>query len=650
MKKLALLLVLVAPMLSTLARAQTFDLASGRIPLVPLAGLWRFHTGDNPAWANPSFDDSQWPLLRSDKDWAQQGYDGLSGIAWYRFQVSVPEGLEHVSLYLPYIYTSYQLFADGALIGAYGKMPPHEEGDSSTQKYFAYPIPGGSRAARKIVVALRVWHEPALAEYLGGGPRGKDGLVGDSRLIDQRIGLDRSRLYWSATSDQTLALLQTLAALGAMALFLARRREKEYLWFCIMMLTSATAEWIKASFFTHVWDYNLYEFLLDVPSISVDVALIAFLLTLLRPRRTRLLNISVVALVVFGLMGLLADLPTAPLPSWAMFLLGNLTQAPLYIFECVLVLGGIRKGSADARLLAAPVILRVCSSLFGVGAVVTNQLGWQSGIGPNVTLTQTPCPIFLSQVADALFLAAVLAILILRFARTSSQEERFAGEVQAARSVQQYLIPDHMPSTPGLAIARQYLPAREVGGDFFQVIPNDADSSVLVVVGDVAGHGMEAGMLATLIVGAIRTAAEFSTDPSRILALLNKRMQGRGLATCLALRIERNGSATLTNAGHLPPYLNGKELPMEGALPLGAVLGIDFPVLHFKLAEGDELTLMTDGVAEAQNAEGHLFGFERIAAMLHQGSPTAALAAAAQAFGQHDDITILSIARSAAAA
>jgi serine phosphatase RsbU (regulator of sigma subunit) len=160
---------------------------------------------------------------------------------------------------------------------------------------------------------------------------------------------------------------------------------------------------------------------------------------------------------------------------------------------------------------------------------------------------------------------------------------------------------------------------------------------------------MEAGMLATLIVGGIRMAAIFTTDPERILSLLNKRLRGRGLATCLALRIERDGGATLANAGHLPPYLNGTELEMEGALPLGAIPGITFPVLHFRLAEGDSLMLMTDGVAEAQDAEGHLFGFERIAEMLRKGTMASALAAAAQAFGQEDDITVLTVARLAPA-
>ena len=109
-------------------RAQTFNLITGREPLASLDGLWRFHTGDDPAWKNPSFDDSGWALLCSDKDWARQGYEGYSGMAGYRFQVTVPAGQDRVSLLLPWIRTCYEVYADGQLIGTYGKMPPNVMG------------------------------------------------------------------------------------------------------------------------------------------------------------------------------------------------------------------------------------------------------------------------------------------------------------------------------------------------------------------------------------------------------------------------------------------------------------------------------------------------------------------------------------------
>lgn len=84
---------------------------------------------------------------------------------------------------------------------------------------------------------------------------------------------------------------------------------------------------------------------------------------------------------------------------------------------------------------------------------------------------------------------------------------------------------------------------------------------------------------------------------------------------------------------------------MEGALPLGAIAGVEFPVMKFRLDAADTLMLMSDGVVEAQDAEGKLFGFERIGGMLRNKATAAGLAAAAREFGQEDDITVLTIAR-----
>ena len=153
-------------------------------------------------------------------------------------------------------------------------------------------------------------------------------------------------------------------------------------------------------------------------------------------------------------------------------------------------------------------------------------------------------------------------------------------------------------------------------------------------------------MLATLIVGAVRTAVKFTTNPSHVMALLNERLQGRGLVTCLAMLIEKDGNlTTLVNAGHLPPYLNGIELTLEGTLPLGALAELEYSAFHFRLEEGDSLMLMSDGIVEAQDSDGRLFGFERIGQLMHNHASAADVAAAAQDFGQEDDITVLTVAR-----
>src|ERR1035438_9826619 len=101
MKKSLLPLVLLLLCGSGTLRAHEFNLDNAHLPILSLDGYWRFHTGDNPAWAQPGFDDTHWSLLTTDENWAEQGYDGYSGLAWYRFHVALPAGLNHVSLYLP---------------------------------------------------------------------------------------------------------------------------------------------------------------------------------------------------------------------------------------------------------------------------------------------------------------------------------------------------------------------------------------------------------------------------------------------------------------------------------------------------------------------------------------------------------------------
>ena len=260
--------------------------------------------------------------------------------------------------------------------------------------------------------------------------------------------------------------------------------------------------------------------------------------------------------------------------------------------------------------------------------------------------------IILGQVATILSLIMISALLLRRFLRAQRQREQWRQEIEQARQVQQMLIPDALPHIAGLTIESEYRPAQQVGGDFFQIIPESANDSVLIVAGDVTGHGLKAGMLVALIVGVIRNETTHTNDPLPILQALNQTLCERrhAHAICLALRIASDGKATLANAGHLPPYLNGKEMPMEGAMLLGMIEGAEFSVTHFQLQPGDVLMLMSDGIAEAQDQHGQLFGFERIEEMLRAATPqqpvsAAAIATAAQNFGQEDEISVLAVTR-----
>jgi hypothetical protein len=251
----------------------------------------------------------------------------------------------------------------------------------------------------------------------------------------------------------------------------------------------------------------------------------------------------------------------------------------------------------------------------------------------------------------SLLLVATVALLLLRRLLVSVRMQRLMEQdVKQALEVQQMILPEARTTLPGLVIESEYRPVREVGGDFFQIIPRPADGSLLIVAGDVTGKGLKAGMLVALLVGAIRSTAEINTEPEYVLGVLNRRLLGRGdaQATCLALNIAKNGRVTLANAGHIPPYLNGEPLAMEGALPLGMMPEAIFPILCFQLADADRLVLISDGIVEATDAEGRLFGFERVHELLRMAISAAELAGAAQRFGQEDDLSVISVTRTTA--
>jgi serine phosphatase RsbU (regulator of sigma subunit) len=237
----------------------------------------------------------------------------------------------------------------------------------------------------------------------------------------------------------------------------------------------------------------------------------------------------------------------------------------------------------------------------------------------------------------------MLLFLVLRTIGIARERAYAAAELEAARTVQQVLIPQEIPSVPGFAIQSVYKPAGQVGGDFFQILPVHG-GGVLVVIGDVSGKGMPAAMTVSLLVGTVRTLAHYTESPGEILAAMNQRMLARshgGFTTCLVLRCDAGGQLTIANAGHIAPYLAGKELPLENGLPLGLAAETTYTESRFQLAPGDQLTLLTDGVVESRDKTGALFGFERSAALSTQAAEE--IAYAAQAFGQDDDITVLTL-------
>ena len=253
-----------------------------------------------------------------------------------------------------------------------------------------------------------------------------------------------------------------------------------------------------------------------------------------------------------------------------------------------------------------------------------------------------------STVTYTVFLGSLIAVILYRFVHVSQEEQRSAAEIEAARSVQALLIPTQLPSNKSFSLDSAYLPINGVGGDFFQALPLK-DDSMLIVVGDVSGKGLQAAMNASSLVGALRN--ELSHDPATVLAHLNQVMLGNpesvganavaSFATCLCARVYPSGKMVIANAGHLSPYRDGREMELAPDLPLGVIANIVYEEATFYLNPGDRLIFLSDGVVEATSPQGELFGFERTQQVSHE--PARYIAQIAQKFGQTDDITVVSL-------
>ncbi len=611
--------------------------------------MWRFHPGDDPdgklGWANPGFDDSLWPLLRSNIGWGEQGYKGYTGFAWYRFKVVLPKDPRPWAISVPRLLTSYQIFAEGRLIGQFGGLPPHAQYVVGYDQIFPLPadLPSPVLPGHTVTFAIRVWQWPRLPKGVSGGPTSTT-RVGEIDALRRQQTYEAWGRFWSSSSGNMLMMMNLLAAFAGLFLFSMRQKDREYLWFGLYELLTGLDHLIVDYYHFYSAPESIIWWLDVTFSATSWFLFLLFIFTILNGRKnwlfwaavgTEVVTILAQLTFMMGWIGLLQfDL------IWALALV------PYFYSILRLLYLRAKQGVADAQLMLLPVGLCylcwfariVLGALAGSGhAGVYGNFRWFFEV------SRRPFPFSINNLADMFMLIAVVAVLPLRFARSRRDEDRLAGELESARTVQQVLVPNEIPHVPGFAIQCIYRPAGQVGGDFFQVIPLTAGGA-LIAVGDVSGKGMPAAMTVSLLVGTFRTLAHYTQRPSEILGSMNRRMLSRshgGFTTCVVLRVEPKGLVSVANAGHLAPYLAGEEIALENGLPLGISADTDYPEVCVPLRVGAQLTLYTDGVVEARTRSGELLGFDRAAALSVQ--PAEVIAQTAQSFGQDDDITILTI-------
>ena len=627
-----------------------------------LTGPWKFHTGDNPNWAQPDFDDSAWSTIdltppQGSYDpyignsgfvagWTARGYPGYSGFAWYRLRVNLRDPVQGgLALKMPHnVDDAYQVYVNGLFIGEFGRFSGKDVTSYIAQpRAFALPAGIGSGA---LTIAVRMWmdaHTP-LIETAAGGMHGPP-VLGQTQAVMAMQRLDWDVLSRSDTSEFLEAAILLLAIGVAFSLYALDRTESAYLWLGVNCIAILLVICVRHMAYHSTWISAMQAvFLRDVILLPAQMALwIFFWACWFRLNGRKSLRRTVWVLV--ALLALGTALERAPLYG-RLLPVQDLIWVPPFVLALKLLLGaalvwvtyrGVLKNRTEGLLaLPAVVLIGVAQYQFELQLFHAPILFFAFGY----TVTA-------SQIATALSLGIVTVLLLRRFLQAQRVREQWRLEIEQARQVQQVLIPETIPSIPGFALESEYRPSQQVGGDFFQIIPG-ADGSILAIIGDVSGKGLSAAMLVSLIVGAVRTLAKFTRDPVEVLQGVNERLCGRlknQFATCLALHIAPDGKTTIASAGHLPPFLNGCELALAGSIPLGIVECAPIEKHALVLEPGDRLLLLTDGIVEAQNKQRELFGFVRLGELALQDCSSVEIAAAAQEFGQEDDITVLRIQR-----
>jgi len=199
--------------------------------------------------------------------------------------------------------------------------------------------------------------------------------------------------------------------------------------------------------------------------------------------------------------------------------------------------------------------------------------------------------------------------------------ERFEQELEVARLIQKNFLPRELPELAGWHVAAYYQPAREVGGDFYDVIPL-ADGGVGFVIGDVTDKGVPAALVMAATRSVLRAFAQRLTDPGTVLEQVNEHlcpdMPEKMFVTCFYGVLQPStGRFRFANAGHDVPYVKTAEGSVElraRGMPLGLMPGMSYEEKELVLRPGDSVLLHSDGIVEAHNPAREMYGFPRLMA------------------------------------
>ena len=397
-------------------------------------------------------------------------------------------------------------------------------------------------------------------------------------------------------------LLVFLGGFAASASLLRRRGDaRTLLWFGVFTLLYglrlAVSSALPVAFGVSLRTMDIVEafitYVITIPGWLLAVRLIG-------PGWRSTLRLQVFAFALFAPVGILTDLATGRAASLQM------------VNNILVIAGGINILANVTRMRGKTTTeLRVVL----IGATLFLLLALNNNLS---ALGVLPWPGGDETVGFLLFVGALGFAAVRGFLRGERDQIALENELRTARDIQLSILPRTMPDVPGLHFHARYDPASSVAGDLYDFLRVDP-ARVGVLVADVAGHGVPAALVASMVKIAVTSQMRLASDPARMLAELDRTLRREVrrafvTATYLWLDIDQR-VATVTNAGHPPPLLFRAGTFLELGAPcvlLGRFADARFRAATTELQPGDRILAYTDGLVEARNARGEQFGEERI--------------------------------------
>jgi len=580
-----------------------------------------YRLGDNPAWAAADLDQTGW------RPYSEYHLTGDAWVLWVRCHAT----FETNGISDPGLLVLSDGPIDGDLFIDGHKATDFFAGTIPLKMFSVPPAPAGATR----IVAARVVQKMIAPGVTPGRPLYLS--FGDATYVRTYLATLLGNTLQRAVPAYSGYLVIGASGFFLLGLFFFDRSQKAAFWlgiYCCCVCLPRISMMVR---YVYPQNYrSLSQAVLFGLSMFESWALVRVSFALAR-RRTPAIYWVVFAAWVFIFVGSL--LPVFFPPRWAL---------PLSLF--VQVTAFKPNWCIWAFACTAPFVAfwpwtrlrgRLCivAGICAVWAVIEGWFQLQQVIFDRNTWTG-PVQDWMSLAAGAMVIGLLGYIF---HAQRIAADERaeLRGELAAARQVQHLLVPGKTGAASGVTVNAAFLPAHEVGGDFYlcRALPNGAQR---VLLGDVSGKGVAAALTSALLLGAAGRCD--SLRPPAVLQELNAALRNSGISgftTCLCADLLPGGLLLVANAAQLAPYQNGVEIELPSGLPLGIDPAPEYRELSLQLRPGDTLTFLSDGVVEARSPSGELFGFERTREI--SSLPPQEIANAAVAFGQQDDITVLSL-------